>query len=142
MRSQSYLERKPKFPSATREKPGDSPLNAICHLYLLQHHKEIPPSLLSLQSVLDTFDATQEFPGHIHLHSRGTSRVPPQLKKNPCFPSSYPEERPLPCFMGKGIPVFLLHLKRRRSQLYTRGELQGSCHHFIRPDVPMPFRYT
>ena len=133
MRSQSYLERKPKFPSATREKPGDSPLNAICHLYLLQHHKEIPPSLLSLQSVLDTFDATQEFPGHIHLHSRGTSRVPPQLKKSPSFPSSSQDQGPFSYFVKKEIPGFPSHLKMKRYQLEPQEELKGSCHHSKRP---------
>ena len=44
-----------------------------------------PPSLLSLGQVLHTLEANQEVPRHIHLHSRGIPRVPPQLKKSPIF---------------------------------------------------------
>ena len=44
-----------------------------------------PPSLLSLGKVLHTLEANQEVPRHIHLHSRGIPRVPPQLKKSPIF---------------------------------------------------------
>ena len=67
--------------------------------------REIPPSLLSLDRVLDTLDATQEVPRHPHLHSRGTPRVPPQLKKSPIFASSSRAEGPFPCTLGKGIPA-------------------------------------
>ena len=93
----------------------------------------IPPSLLSLERVLDTLEATQEVPRHPLLLSRGTKRVPPQLKKSPSSPSSSQEEGPFPCFFGEGIPKFPSHLKRRRSPLDAREELQGSCHHFKRP---------
>ena len=48
--------------------------------------REIPQSLLSLEMVLDTMDATQEVPQHTRLHSRGTPRVLPQLKKSTVFP--------------------------------------------------------
>ena len=34
------------------------------------------------------------------------------------------------------MPAFPLHLKRRRSPLDTRLELQGSCHHFKRYRCP------
>ena len=90
--------------------------------------REIPPSLLSLKRVLDTLDATQEVPRHTRLHSRGTPSIPPQLKKSPVFPSSSRDEGPFPCFVGRGIPAFPSHLKRRWSELETREELQGSCH--------------
>ena len=46
---------------------------------------EIPPNLLSLERVLDTLDATQEVLRRTRLHSRGTPRVSPQLKKSPVF---------------------------------------------------------
>ena len=62
---------------------------------------EIPPSLWSLKSVLDTLEATQEVPRHTRLHSRGAPRVPPQFKKSPGFPSSSRDEGPLPFFVGK-----------------------------------------
>ena len=46
---------------------------------------EIPPNLWSLERVLDTLDATQEVLRRTRLHSRGTPRVSPQLKKSPVF---------------------------------------------------------
>ena len=45
--------------------------------------REIPPSLLSPKRVLEILDATQDVPRHHCLHSRGTLKVPPQLKKSP-----------------------------------------------------------
>ena len=83
--------------------------------------------------VLDTLEATQEVPRHPLLLSRGTKRVPPQLKRSPSSPSSSQEESPFPCFIREGILAFLSHLKRRRSPLDSPEELQGSCHHFKRP---------
>ena len=50
--------------------------------------REIPPSLLSLERVLDTLDATEEILRHTRLHSTGKPRFPPQLEKRPAFPSS------------------------------------------------------
>ena len=105
-----------------------------------RHRREIPSSLLSLERVLDSFDATQELPQHIHLHSRGTPRVLPQVKKNHIFPSFSQDAGPFPCFVKKGIPVFPLQLKRRRSQLETRDELQGSCHKSKRTLCPNPLQ--
>ena len=104
--------------------------------------REISPSLLSLERVLDTLDASQEVPQHTRLHLRGTPRVPPRLNKSPFFPSSSRDEGPLPCFVRKGILAFPLCLKRRQSHLESREELQGSCHHSKRPDVPNHSRYT
>ena len=62
--------------------------------------------------------------------------VPPHFKKSPDFPSSSREEYPFQCFVGKGIPAFPSHLKRRRSQINTREELQCSCHLYKRPRFP------
>ena len=62
--------------------------------------------------------------------------VPPQLKKSPGFPSSSSDLAPFLFFVRKEIPAFPLHLKRRRSQLDTPEEVQGSCHHFKRPRCP------
>ena len=39
-------------------------------------------------------------------------------------------------------PGFPSHLKRRQSPLESQEELQGSCHHSKRPDVPNHSRYT
>ena len=97
--------------------------------------REIPPSLLLLERVIDTLDATQEVPRHYRLYSRGTMKVPAQLKKSPVFASSSRVEGPFPCFVEKGILAFPSHLKGRRSQLESREELQGSCHHSKRPPM-------
>ena len=71
---------------------------AVFHCGVL---REIPRSLLSLERVFETLEATQEICQHTHLHSRRTLRVPPQLKKSPGFPSSSRDEGPLRFFVGK-----------------------------------------
>ena len=93
--------------------------------------KEISPSLLSLERVLETLDATQAVLQHIHLHSRGTPRVPPQLTKSPVFPSSSRDEGPFPCTSREGS--LNLKLKRNSRGLAT---IQKD------PDVPVHSRYT
>ena len=105
--------------------------------------RETPPSLLSSERVLVTLEATQVVPGHPRLHSRGTPRVLPLLKKSPGSPSLSREEGLFPCFVGEGILAYLSHLKKRRSPLDAREELQGSRHHFksslishCTPDTP------
>ena len=50
--------------------------------------REIPPSLLRLESVLDTPDATQEVPRHTRFHAT----VLAQLQKNPEIHVSTGEE--------------------------------------------------
>ena len=104
--------------------------------------REIPPSLLSLERVLDTLEATQEVHHNSRLHSRGTLRVPPHFKKSPGFPSSTREEGPFPCFVRKGIPAFLSHIKRRRSPVETQEDLQGRTTIPEDPSVPIHSRYT
>ena len=74
-----------------------------CHI-----SREIPPFLLSLKRVIDTIEATQEVPRHTRLHSRGTPKGPPQLKKSPGFPSSSREEGPFPCYVGERNPGVLV----------------------------------
>ena len=58
--------------------------------------RQIPSSLLSLERIIDTLEATQEIPHHSCPHSRGTPKVPPQLNKSPGFPSSTREESLFP----------------------------------------------
>ena len=113
LRFPSELERNPKFPAATLENQEILPSTPDEALFCCSISREIPPSLLSLKRVLDTLYATEEFPQHTLLHSRGTSRFPHQLKKSPVFPSSSQDEGPFPCFVCKGIPKFPSHLKRR-----------------------------
>ena len=85
------LERNPRFAAPTCEKPGDGFSKSSMRndaLFGCGVSREIPPSLLSLQRVLDNFKATQEVRKHTRLHSRGTLRVLSQFKKSPGFPSS------------------------------------------------------
>ena len=82
-------------------------------LFLCGVVREIPPSFLSLERFLDTLDATHEIPQHTLLHWKGTPSVPPLLKESTVFLSSSRDDGPIPCFVGKGIPAFLSHLKRR-----------------------------
>ena len=48
----------------------------------------IKPKLWNFQRVLHTLDATQEFPRHTRLHSRGSTRVPPTTRGAPFPPPS------------------------------------------------------
>ena len=134
LRGPSQLAWRLDFLEATRVNPWGPCHNSRgtpCFLLQVEENfccgisREIPPSLLSLKRVLYTLEETQAVPRHNHLHSRGTPRVSPQLKKSPGFPSSSRDESPFPSFIGRGIPVFLSHLKRKWSQLESREELQG-----------------
>ena len=128
LRSPSQLTSRLDFPEAKRVGPCGPRRNSRgtpCFLLQVEENfccgisREIPPSLLSLKRLIDNLEATQEVPRHTRLHSRGTPRVPPQLKKSPGFPSSSRDEGPFPCFIGKVILAFPSHLKRMQSQLDT-----------------------
>ena len=102
-----YLEKNPKPPTATRDKPRDSPVNARRGPFLLNASSAIPRSLSKLERRFDSLHSTQGDP-KIPITTRDLSRVtrhnwrrapcfPPhleirahsllQLKKNPNFPS-------------------------------------------------------
>ena len=98
-------------------------------LFLCGISRDITPSLLSHERVLDTLDNSRSSPTSMSA-PRGTPTVQPQLKKSPSSPSSSRKEGSVPCFVGEGIPAFPSHLKKRRSPLDAREELQGSCHNF------------
>ena len=102
-------------PQQLERKQEILPLTQSEALFCCDISREIPPSLLSPERVLDTLEATQEVPRHPHLHSRGRPRVPPQVKNSPHSPSSSREEGPFPCFDGERILVFPSHLKWRQS---------------------------
>ena len=74
---------------------------------------EIPPSLLELERELDTLYKTSEASRDTRPPSKGMLSFPPQLKKSPVFPSSTRDEGRFPCFIWKGMPASLSHLKRR-----------------------------
>ena len=126
LRSPLLQERKPRLLPQLEKNQDILPSTRDEALFRCGVLREIPPSLLSLERDLDTLQAPQEVPRLRSLHSRGTQRVPPQLKKSPSFPSSSREDRWFPHFVRKGIPVFPQYLKRRQSPLDTREELQGS----------------
>ena len=110
-------------------------------LFLCSVSSEIPPSLLSLESVLDTIEATQEFPRHSRLHPRGTPSVLPQLKKSPRFPSSSADIGPFPCFVGKANAAFPLHQRGGSLNLTLERNSKGRATISKDPDVPMHSRY-
>ena len=90
------------------------------------------PILWNFQRVLHTFAATQEVPRHTLLPSRASTRGPP-YPEGPRFHLVAREEVSFPCLVGKELPAFPSHLKRRRSPQERREELQGRA--FI-PGVP------
>ena len=114
-------DRVPEVPVVTREK-----IQVCCHnsrktrrfspskqdeaLFCCSISREIPPSLLSLEGVLYTLEATQQVPRLMRFHSRGTPRVLAQAKKSPDFPSSSQDEGSSPCFVRKGILAFPSYL--------------------------------
>ena len=81
-------------------------------------------NIWNFQRVLHTLAATQEVPRHTRLHSRGSTRVPPSSRGAP-FPPHSSREGIFPCMVGKEIPAFPSHLKRRCSPQERREELQG-----------------
>ena len=58
------------------------------------------------------------------LYWRGSTRVPPSSRGAP-FPPHSSRAGIFPCVVGKEIPVFPSHLKRRCSAQERREELQG-----------------
>ena len=83
----------------------------------------ITPNLWNYQRVLHTLTATQEVPPHTHLHSRGSTRVPPTSRGAP-FPPPSLRGGILSLRVGKEFLAFPSHLKRRRSPQERREELQ------------------
>ena len=92
----------------------------------------ITPNLWIFQRFLHTLAATQEVPRHTRLHSRGSTRVPPNPEE-PSFRLQAREEGSFPCVVVKEFPAVASHLKRRPSLQESREELQG---HATIPRVP------
>ena len=100
LRSPCNLRGTPNFLPKLKKNQDILPSTEDEALFCCGVSRGIPPSLLSLERVLN-LEATHEYPRHTRLHSRGTPRVPTQLMKSPCFPSSSRDEGPFPCFIGK-----------------------------------------
>ena len=99
--------------------------------------REISPSLLSLERVLDSLEATHEVPRHNRVHWRGI----PQRKKSPGFPSSSGDEGPFTCFVGKGIPPFLRTSRGGGLNLTLERNSRDLATILKHPDVPINSSY-
>ena len=84
----------------------------------------ITPNFWKFQRVLYTLAATQEFPRHARLHSRGSTSVPPTSTVAP-FPPPSSRGGILSLRARERIPGIPSHLKRRCSPQERREELQG-----------------
>ena len=95
--------------------------------------------LWNFQRVLHTLAATQEFPRHTRLHSRGTrgSRPYPDW---PRFRLLAREEGSFPCVVGKEFLAFPSHLKSRRSPQERREDLQYQAPFPESPRCLSPFQ--
>ena len=92
----------------------------------------IKPKLWNFQRVLHTLDATQEFPRHTRLHSRGSTRVPPTSRG-----------APIPPFSSRGLIPSLRGRERIRSipvksqeVALSRGKARGLQGRATIPRVP------
>ena len=122
------------------EKPGDSHLNAGWVPFQVRCLERNPTFLWDSKGSLTPLMQLKKLPnipvstweehrGSCH-NSRRSPYFPPHLELRVHFPAS----------LGKGIPVFLSHLKRRHSQLDAREELQGSCHNSNGPQCHNAFQ--
>ena len=92
----------------------------------------ITPNVWNLQRVLHSLAETQEVPQHTHVHSRGSTRVPPTSRGAPFPPPS--SRGGFLSLRGReripGVPV--ASLEDTLSTGNARGT-PGSCHHSQSP---------
>ena len=102
----------------------------------------ITPNLSNFQRVIHKFAATQEFPRHTRLHSRGSTRVLPTSRGAP-FPPPSSRGGILSLRGGERIPgVPFASQEEALSTGKARGT-PGSCHHSQSPlDVSVHSRET
>ena len=84
----------------------------------------ITPKLWNFQRVLQPLLQLKKFP-HIPVSTREEARESRPHPEEPRFRLLDREEGSFPCMVGKELPAFLSHLKRRRSPQERREELQG-----------------
>ena len=129
------FKRNPKPPTATREKPGDSPINARWGPFLLQHLESNPEFPLQTREEAWIPSCNSRGPRDPRHNSRWNPSFPPQVKKSPMFPTSSGDEGPFPaviqeesqlplapqgeacatCWNSSGTPQILLQGKRTPS---------------------------
>ena len=101
--------------------------------------REIPPSLLSPERVLDTLEGTQDVPRHPCMYSSGTPMVPPQLKNCPGSPSLSGERVLFPASSRRESRCF--HRTSRRGSLFLMLERNSRVHATI-PKYPQMSQST
>ena len=102
----------------------------------------ITSNIWNFQRVLHTLAATQEVPRHTHLHSRGSTRVPPTFRGAP-FPP--PRSRGgIPSLRGgERIPRVPVASQEEALSTGKARVTSGSCHHSQSPpDVSVHSRET
>ena len=125
MRSTSQLERNPQIPAKPRGKPRILPSTQDEALSHCSVSREIPRSLLKLETVLNTLHETPEVPRLTRPHSRGTLSFPAHLNLSPFAPPHLEMRVDSPASSGKECwgPH---HLSRgSRSQIETGEEPGG-----------------
>ena len=82
--------------------------------------RQITPKLWNFERVLHTLAANQEVPRHTHLHSRGSTRVPPTSRGAPFPPGNSRRGFLYPAWSGKNSR----HSRRisRGGTLHRKGE--------------------
>ena len=89
--------------------------------------------------MLHTLAATQDVPRHT-VSIREEARESRPHQEEPRFCLLAREEGSFPCVIGKEIPAFPSHLKRRRSPQERREELQGRATFPETPTCLSPFQ--
>ena len=120
----------------SKKKTGDSPLNTRwvpLWLWCFKRNHTFPTQAQKVP--WHPWGNSRSFPTYPSPHERNTMH-PATTQEEPRVSLSSPDVGPFPCFIRKGIWAFPSHLKRRRSQLDTGQECQGSCHHSKRPRLP------
>ena len=102
----------------------------------------ITPNFWNFQRVLHTLAATQEVPRHTHLHSRGSSRVPPKSRGAPFQPQSS-RGGILSLHGRERIPGVSIASQEEALSTGKARRTPGSGHHFQSPpDVSVHSRET
>ena len=103
----------------------------------------ITPNFWNFQRVLHTLAANQEDPRHTHLHSRGSTRVPPREAQRSPVSASYLELRdPFPYSSGKNSCCSRRILRGGALNRKVRGTLESCRHSKCPSDVTVHSRGT
>ena len=104
--------------------------------------REIPPSLLSLERILETLDTTQEVPRYTRHYSRGTQRIRHNSRRALFFPPHLEMKVHFPASLGK--ESWRSHRTSRGGDLNLKVERNTGGRATIPkdPDVPIHSRET